>query len=106
MCVQRVGSLIKSNAVKYSFIPPGQFMCCIQGMFLMYPMCPHEHVRYTYVYSRSCIECMHYKLYIIFIVKLGLTSHSRLYICGKGCDKDSFCDIPHCPSHQRSADSY
>ena len=26
------GNLIKSNAVKYSFIPPGQCMCCIQDM--------------------------------------------------------------------------
>ena len=29
-CVYNVlGNLIKSNAVKYSFIPPGQCMCCI-----------------------------------------------------------------------------
>ena len=32
-CVYSIqGNLIKSNVVKYSFIPPGQCMCCIQGM--------------------------------------------------------------------------
>ena len=41
------GNLIKSNAVKYSFIPPGQCMCCIQGMSFMSPMCPHEQAQYT-----------------------------------------------------------
>ena len=31
-CVYSIlGNLIKSNAVKYSFIPPGQCMCCIQN---------------------------------------------------------------------------
>ncbi len=36
-CVYSIGvKLIKSNAVKYSFIPPGQCMCCIQ----VCPSCP------------------------------------------------------------------
>ena len=47
------GNLIKSNAVKYSFVPPGQCMCCIQGYVLMSPMCPHEHVQYIYTYVYS-----------------------------------------------------
>ena len=31
-----LGNLIKSNAVHFSFIPPGQCMCCIQTLFMMY----------------------------------------------------------------------
>ena len=44
------GYLITSNAVQYSFIPPGQCIYCIYtGYVLMSPMCPHEHVHYTYM---------------------------------------------------------
>ena len=44
------GNLITSNAVQYSFIPPGQCIYCIYtGYVLMSPMCPHEHVHYTYM---------------------------------------------------------
>ena len=40
-CVYSIqGNPIKSNAVKYSFIPPGQCMCCIQGMSSC-PLCVH-----------------------------------------------------------------
>ena len=50
-CVYSIqGNLIKSNAVQYSFIPPGQCIYCIYtGYVLMSPMCPHEHVHYTYM---------------------------------------------------------
>ena len=34
-----LGNLIKSNAVQFSFIPPGQCMCCIQTLF-MSSLCP------------------------------------------------------------------
>ncbi len=31
-CVyEDLGNLIKSNAVQFSFIPPGQYMCCMQN---------------------------------------------------------------------------
>ena len=40
-CVYSIGvKLIKSNAVKYSFIPPGQCMCCVQ-VCPSYPLCVH-----------------------------------------------------------------
>ena len=50
-CVYSIlGNLITSNAVQYSFISPGQCRCCIHtGYVLMSPMCPHEHVHYTYM---------------------------------------------------------
>ena len=36
-CVYSIlGDVTKSNAVKYSFIPPGQCMCCKQNTFMMY----------------------------------------------------------------------
>ena len=34
-----LGNLIESNAVQFSFIPPGQCMCCIQTLF-MSSLCP------------------------------------------------------------------
>ena len=45
-CVYSIlGNLIKSNTVKYSFVPPGQCMCCIQDNVahgIIFYICPHE----------------------------------------------------------------
>ena len=45
-CVYSIlGNLIKSNTVKYSFVPPGQCMCCIQDNVahgVIFYICPHE----------------------------------------------------------------
>ena len=75
-CVYSVlGNLIKSNAVKHSFIPPGQCMCCMQGM----SSCPlYVHMSMSSI--RICVQPSIYRMHALYILELAVTSHSRL--CG------------------------
>ena len=61
-CVYRIlGNPIKSNAVKYSFIPPGRCRCCIQDMFFSLSFILYNYVYYTSMLSIMCtaIICHH-----------------------------------------------
>ena len=60
-CVYSIGgNLVTSNAVKYSFITPGQCRCCIQDMSLMFPMCVHVNM------SSICVQQFMYRIYTIY----------------------------------------
>ena len=73
-CVYSIhGNLIKNNAVKYSFIPPGQCMCCIQSMSSC-PLCVHISMSNKHICVQPFISGMH-ALYVM-CMELALTSHS------------------------------
>ena len=89
-----LGNLIKSNAVKYSFIPSGQCMCCIQGMSSC-PICVHMSMSST----RICVQPSMYRMHALCIVELALTSHSRL--CGIEVVREILSVTSHTVHHTR-----
>ena len=83
-------NLLKSNAVKYFFIPPGQYMSCIQGIRMCmslpcmeYFLCPHEHAQ--------GVQPFMYSMHALYVVELALTSPYVGYVVWK---EDYFCNIP------------